>query len=228
MDPIKDAFDKVKKEIASLYSEVNELKLLINELKISKTPDPNTPTPASQSPSSDSEIPTLQHITSNKTPLHAFKSPYTNTSIGNEGVPTLQPTNQPTNQHSNTSYGNPQNTSIFTDKISHLERASEILSSLDSLKKEIRSKFKKLTPQEMAVFSAIYQFEEQGFPVDYALISSKLSISDISVRDYVRKLILKGIPIQKSRLDNKKILLFISESLKRVVSLSTILELREL
>jgi hypothetical protein len=189
--------------------------------------------------SSQEVIPTQEHA------HYALKQRFMNISTGNDGVPTNQPTNQQTNQHPLISYGNSlknasklhitneenlekiQKNQDF-DKISHLEQVSEVLSSLDNIKKELRTKFKHLTSQEVAVFSAIYQLEEQGFIVDYSLLSQKLAISEISIRDYTRKLLEKGIPIIKTKENNKKIHLSIASDLKKIASLSTILALREL
>ena len=80
----------------------------------------------------------------------------------------------------------------------------------------------------MAVFTAIYKLEEQGFIVDYPLLSEHLSLSEISIRDYTRKIIQKGIPLSKIKLDRKRISLAIPSDLKRMASLSTIESLREL
>ncbi len=109
-----------------------------------------------------------------------------------------------------------------------IQEASEILDSLDTLKKEIRRKFKKITKQEMLVFSTIYELEEQYREVDYNKIALKLGLSQSSIRDYVQKMINKGIPITKEKLNNKKILLHISPELKKIASLSTIVSLREI
>ncbi|MEK6875404.1 MAG: HTH domain-containing protein [Nanoarchaeota archaeon] len=140
-------------------------------------------------------------------------------STRNEGVPTDRQTNQQTDRHI-------QQIPIKTTN--PLENASEILDSLDNLKKEIRLKFKRLTNQEIAVFSSIYQLEEEKEFVDYKSLSERLNLSESSIRDYIGKLIKKGIPVEKVKLNNKTITLSISKSLKKVVSLSTILQLREL
>jgi len=109
-----------------------------------------------------------------------------------------------------------------------IREASEILDSLDNLKKEIRRKFKRITKQEMLVFSTIYELEEQYREVDYNKVALKLSLSQSSIRDYVQKMINKGIPITKEKLNNKKILLHISPDLKKIASLNTIVSLREI
>ena len=80
----------------------------------------------------------------------------------------------------------------------------------------------------MLVFSALYQLEEQGFIVDYPLLASKLSLSESSIRDYTQKLLKKGIPISKSKQDNKKVILAVLPDLKKIASLQTIIMLREL
>ena len=128
-------------------------------------------------------------------------------SIGNQGVPTDRQTNRQT---------------------THLHKADEILANIDGLKKELRIKFKRLTAQEMAVFSMLYNLEQEGQIVDYPLLSSKLNLSESSIRDYIGKMQNKGIPIIKEKLNNKKITLKISPELKKIASLDTILKLRNL
>ena len=109
-----------------------------------------------------------------------------------------------------------------------LDRAQELLASLDNLKKEVRLKFKRLTSQEMQVFSLLYSLEENGQIIDYKLLADTLKLSESSIRDYIIKLQKKGIPILKEKLNNKRILLHISPDLKKIASLQTILKLREI
>jgi hypothetical protein len=102
------------------------------------------------------------------------------------------------------------------------------LATLDDLKKEVRIKFKRLTDQEMLVYSTIYQLEESGFVVDYALIAQKTGLTEISIRDYIRKILSKDVPLIKSKEQNKKVILSIPSDLKKIASLSTINQLRNL
>jgi len=102
------------------------------------------------------------------------------------------------------------------------------LDSLDGLKKEIRLKFKRLTDQELLVFSAIYQLEEEKGFSNYKMLSNKLSLTESSIRDYVRRLILKGIPVEKSKVNNREVHLFVSHHLKKVISLDALLQLVKL
>jgi predicted transcriptional regulator len=106
--------------------------------------------------------------------------------------------------------------------------ALQILESLDNLKKEIRLKFKRLTEQEILVFSTLYQFSEEKGWTDYKLLSEKLNLTESSIRDYIGRLIKKGIPIEKVKINNKTIHLSVSANLKKIASLSTILQLRSI
>ncbi len=108
-----------------------------------------------------------------------------------------------------------------------LKNAEKILESIDHLKDEIKAKFKALTPQEMIVFSHIYQLDEQGTEVDYKTLSNKLNLTQSSIRDHVTRVINKGIPVDKYKLKNKKIILKISPNLKKIATLDTILKIRE-
>ena len=143
-------------------------------------------------------------------------------STGNEGVPADRQTVRQTDQQTDFSREN------------QLDKASELLSSLDSIKKEVRLKFKRLTEQELLVFSAIYQLEEEkkasneDYAIDYTLLSERLTLTESSIRDYIARLIKKGIPVEKTKINNKKVSLTISDSLKKIASLTTILHLREL
>jgi len=119
------------------------------------------------------------------------------------------------------------NSNISLREIS-LSDTSEILSRLDYIKKDLRLRFKRLTPQEMLIFSTLYQFQEEGTESTYNSISIKLNLSESSIRDYIQRIIKKGIIIDKTKINNKKILLKISENITKIASLSTIIQLREI
>lgn len=281
MEPIKEAFDKVKTDILSLKEEVKGIKFQLNELRdlldevliiqeeksvkkshsefespgmrdldynsqfkysleesenesLTDSIEQNMKYPL-ENPTEGYEKPTNQQIiptdpTHNPTDNYPFKpSKAQNMSIstGNGGVPTDKQTNQQTNQQTQKEVVSAEK-KLFNKENTSIDNALEILSSLDSIKKEIRLKFKELTEQEFLVFSAIYQYdEEQGFS-DYRSLSQKLSLSESSVRDYVGKLVKKGIPVQKEKINNKQIKLSISQNLKKIASLNAIVQLRDL
>tara|TARA_Y100000310_G_scaffold325196_1_gene388304 strand:- start:12 stop:665 length:654 start_codon:yes stop_codon:yes gene_type:complete len=217
MDPIKEAFIRIKQDIFSLQDQIHGLKQEIEQLKYSQNQDfiPTTPT----------QNQTIQQSTTdNPTQIQPYSHVNLPISTGNEGVPTDRQTNQQTDNY----------TEKFAqakkqDPINDFQQAQEILDSLDNIKKGIRLKFKRLTPQEMLIFSILYTFEEQNInEITYKLIANNLNLSESSIRDYTNKLINKGIPIIKTRQNNKKITLSISPDLKDIASLSTINKLRDI
>jgi len=222
-DQIRSAFTKAKQDISFLANQVAEIKQEISEIKQFLE---------------DFSSSTLRHInathpvtsTHNTTvpqEIGGLKYPNLASSIGNEGASTDRQTDTSTDNSTHilpNSTHSPQKT-IESD----IQDATNILDSLDALKKQIRLKFKRVTQQELLVFSTIYQLEEQApNSVTYKKISLKLGLSESSIRDYVQRMINKGIPIKKHKINNKTLILSISSELKRVASLSTILKLREL
>ena len=220
MDQLKEAFLRIKQDIIALQEQITNLTQQLEEIK--RTLNLNNPTNNSTNQTIQQINPAFQHAPTDNLPLKSLKPQYLTISTGNGGVPTNRQADRQANQqtdknidfytfHSEETYENSKN-QLKTDQINHIQRVSEVLESLDSIRKEIRSNFKHLTSQEMAVFSAIYTFEEQGFVVDYSLISQKLGLSESSIRDYVHKIIKKGIPLLKSKENNKKVALSISRS----------------
>ncbi|MFA5061197.1 MAG: hypothetical protein WC494_02690 [Candidatus Pacearchaeota archaeon] len=208
MDPLKEAFNKIKEDIVLLNQNISFIKseLSIQAQKIDFL----------LKEYSNSDKPTDKPT--QNTPLEPLKAQNNEFSTGNRGVPTDRQTNQQTDKPT-------QKPIDFHD----FSRAGEILNSLDSIKKEIRLKFKRLTTQEMVVFSKLYTLEDENIPeITYRTLSLNLDLSESSIRDYINKLIKKGIPIQKIKLNNKTILLKISPDLRNIVTLSKIIQLREL
>jgi DNA-binding MarR family transcriptional regulator len=224
MDPIKFSFQKVKEDMISIHEEINSLKQAIFEIKeqiseikkilnevVSEFNEEKRGLENQTDNSKNSTYPT-QTPTDNLL-FKPLKSQNIGISTGNGGVPTDRQTNQQTNQQTEkTSFGD----------------ALEILNSLDNIKKEIRNKFKRITDQEFLVFSTIYQMTEETGYVDYKTLSQRLNLTESSIRDYVGRLIKKGIPVDKTKINNKMIQLSISDKLKKIVPLPVIFQLREL
>jgi len=225
MDQIKEAFQKVKQDIDFLKKEAEDLKIdlvktrgklieiceIIQKMneKLEKTVSTQRHIiPASSTP------PSTHHL-----PLEAPNRQNLGISTGNEGASTDRQTDRQTDRHIQNKPKKEENS---------IENALEVLNSLDNLKKEIRLKFKRLTDQELLIFSTIYQLEEEEGYANYRLISEKLNLTESSVRDYVGRLIKKRIPVEKKRINNKTIQLNISQNLRKIAPLSTILQLRDL
>ncbi len=232
MDYVKEAFRKVKEDINFLKKEIdllnsnlieNREKIIeIYEIvrKISKKTDDFTQNITKDTSTDRHIIPTSStHPSTHNLPFEALKPQNMPISTGNQGVSTDRQTDTSTDR---------QTQNIPKNQENPIKNALEVLNSLDSIKKEIRLKFKRITGQEFLVFSAIYQIEEELGYSDYKILSQRLNLSESSIRDYVGRLIKKGIPVEKKKINNKNIKLFISENLKKIASLSTILQLREL
>jgi len=249
MERLRKLVFKISKDIEDLKKE-NELK----KEKILEINTQNSTQNKEKIQQTDRQIiPTHSDTSFSEIAYKGLKSEFFDISTGNEGVPTDRQTDRQTNRQiirhiqepilKNESFPEPQTNSktqdfknIIDKELSenldiesNIIKASHILNSLDKLKKEIRYKFKNLTNQEMLVFSTIYQLEEkEPEKANYKELSKILKLSESSVRDYVFKLINKGIPIKKKKLNNKKVVLYISNELKKIASLSTILKLREI
>jgi len=205
MDPIKEAFFRIKEDITQLKEEIAILRIQLKQTQTTPTHNP-TKTPR------QTDIPT--HIQT--TPTHNYQveplyTPNSNSSIGNGGVPTDRQTDRQTDQqthnlthiqtipHKNQYQSNQSNYSNSPQpQETDFKQANNMLSELDSIKKGIRLKFKRLTPQEMLVFSHLYALEDQNIEeITYRKLATQLSLSESSIRDYTNKLIKKGVPITK-------------------------------
>jgi len=226
MDKIKEAFHKIKQDIDGLKGEMFFLKEYLVEikeeirnlnLKIDENPNHENQTDRHTNQTDRHIIPTQEPA------FKALNNQISMISTRNVGVPTDRQTDRQTDRHRNLLNENVLN----KQKNEEIHDIIKILDSLDNVKKGIRLKFKKLTEKEFLVFSTVYQLEG-SMDVDYKILSEKLDLSESSIRDYIGKLIKKGIPIDKVKLNNKNIKLSISEDLKKIVTLPTILQLREI
>lgn len=129
-------------------------------------------------------------------------------SIGNRGVPTNQQTDN-------------QSTEIGKEGMN-----SDMLAMVESIKSELKVKFRSLSKQEFKVFSAIYILEEHG-EVDYRSLAKYLGLSEGSIRDYMMKLQNKGLPVVKTKVNNKKVLLNVRQELRQIASLDALMQIRE-
>ncbi|MFH1803092.1 MAG: hypothetical protein ABH864_06635 [archaeon] len=250
-DRIKEAFQKVKEDMGLLREQLDSITSEITNLKrtLTKTDTPtDTQTDRlfvqTQAPSTQTHTQTNQtdtEIGPDQMPPNGSKRQNLNISTGNRGVQTDRQTNQQTDrQTDNYPYKSASEqfstqthqkfalNQTFDDPITRIEKVAQVINSLDALKRDLRKQFKLLTSQEMLVFSTIYQLTDQAFDVDYSLLSKKTSLSESSIRDYVQKIIKKGIPLEKTRENNKRILLTIPPEFKRMASLETINTLRNL
>ena len=245
MDILRESFQRVRQDIDSLKIELGSLNLSLVEM-VWKIDEMNNSlkelNESLQKKSKDAERPLIipsTHIiqipltstdsSTDNLPFNAHKPQKQPLSIRNEGVPTDRQTDPQTDTYkakiSERRAFASQEIPIKKDPI---KDAADILDSLDALKKEIRLKFKRLTNREWSVFSTMYQLEEENGYSDYKSIAEKLNLTESSIRDYVARLLGKGIPVDKTKLNNKNIQFKISDSLKKIATLPTIMQLRDL
>jgi len=236
MDKIKEAFQRVREDITNLYSEMDSLKIELRETRdemikicdilkhinkdIKKEPNEDTSTNQHINTTQERAIPAHKEFLDT---LNEVNKPF---STGNEGVPADRQTDRQTDTPP---LSNIKITKNY-DKIDQnsIEKALKMLDSVDNIKKELKTTFKRLTDQEMLVFSAIYQLDEEKGYTDYKALSEKLNLTESSIRDYIGRLIKKGISLDKKKINNKIIHLSVSKNLKKIASLSTILQLRDI
>jgi len=251
---IKEDMINLGKEISEIRENLlttNQLMKQINEdiikLKLGEITKEQTSTNKKET---STHPVTSTHPSTHPYEIEGSKQQNLGISTGNQGVSTDRQTDRQTVRHIpeipeippikdlDTTNESSQLSDVVTNPIieetedkpiqQQISEASEILDSLDDIRKDIRKKFKRITRQEMLVFSTIYQLEEQGQEIDYKILSIKLNLSQSSIRDYIQRIIDKGIPIIKEKLNNKKIILHISQDLKKIATLDTIIKLRKI
>jgi len=86
--------------------------------------------------------------------------------------------------------------------------------NLSDFSKDLQELFGSLTSQEFLVFLTIFQLEDDTNNVRYTDISNKLNLSEGCIRTYIASLIKKGAPVQKTRLNNRLIILSIKKEFR--------------
>jgi len=199
-EKLKEAFAKIKEDIAHLDQEITLMKAQISQIYDYLT----------QINESDTYQTETRHIIKNQTDIPSNieeLSLNSVSSIGNEGVPTDRQTDRQTPDR------HPTDT---------LKRTSEVVLDLQ----EFQRKFKNVTQQEYLIFSALYVLSETKKQVSYRDISEKTKLTESSVRDYVGSLIRKGLPITKTKINNKQIVLSVPREFKDIATLDILSKIR--
>jgi len=226
MDEIKGAFHKVKsdfnkleEEVVCLKEDLEKIKEILMEL-VKKIPfeELNKKKEILEKGALSTEKEFFEtEIILNKTTKNDFrplKDQNWGISNGNEGVQTDRQTDRQIDKQT-------QKRGFFTQ----FDNAANAIESINDFKKNLGLLLNLLTPNEILIFSAIYQFEEEKGFCNYKDLSRKFSLTESSIRDYVRRLILKEIPLEKEKINNKEVHLRVSPSLKKLISLKTFLSL---
>ena len=213
-DKIKASFEKVKKDIEFLTEQIIVLRTELEEIKQIKTNFRHESSTGNDGVPTDRQTDTP---TSNRFPTlvdETFSPAY----LIPTHIPTQTPTDvqqtdtklQQSNTYSNTSYN----------------QAKELTELVNTLKNDLKTRFRTLTKQEFHIFSMLFTVDKTQKSVTYRDPALKLSLSESSVRDYIQKIIKKGIPIEKEKINNKVTILKIPEEIRNISTLDNLLRIR--
>ena len=88
------------------------------------------------------------------------------------------------------------------------------LAQLSRIKDKLNLVFKKISRQELKTFLTIYQLEEDGVNPTYKAISESMGLSEHCIRAHVCSLMKKSAPIEKSKINNRLILIYVKKDFK--------------
>ena len=205
---IKVSFQKVKESISTLdsrisglESEIKEIKVLLEQaLHLQQVPEPNT------EPSKTPKTPEFGGFEPPKPQIQE-------SSIGNEGVLRRQSADSLPTKRRQTDTAPTDNLKDYYD--------------VQTLKKDLESRFLSLTEAQFKVFMAIYRLEDElKTSVTYADLAKELLISQSAVRDYISDLVLRKIPLTKATSPNRKVYLTIKQEFRTLKMLENLLALR--
>ena len=116
-------------------------------------------------------------------------------SIGNDGVLNKQ-TNKQTVKQTNKQL----NKQIIVDQTGEISK----------FQSNIEEYFRNFTKQELLAFLTIYQLEEElNKKIKFSDVSNRLNLSESCIRGYIKRLLDKGAPLTRTKINNKVVLLSI-------------------
>jgi len=141
--------------------------------------------------------------------LGSFKE----SSIGNNGV----------GAQWRTMAHNAQQRTMADDGAHKIEKQPKMPLDLSSLEKHTLT----LTDREFSVLIAIYELGKEHGNATYAMLSKHLNLTDSPIRHAVNKLIDKQMPLEKERILNGKVSLFIKEGVLSPSLISRLITIRQ-
>ena len=216
MDPIKEAFSKIKEDILFLNKEIYELKESIQFLSQNLTSNEGLNQTRGQqegtieAKQSDKE----QQNTLKNQGSQPFSYKKNLNSTGNWGVSTDRQTDRPTDEQTK----NP--------KERQLEDSADVLFKLNKIRDNAKKMVQSLTSQELTVLCKIYELEETREPITYSVLAKQLGLTESSMRDYITRLLKKKAPLEKNKINNKQVEISLIKDTKILVPLHTLITLR--
>ncbi len=217
-EAVKDSFKKIKSEMHYLASEIFSIKNQIQELNdlISQINLINTQ--FNQSSTSATDTQQIEENPADNTYYNAELSLNSQSSIGNEGVPADR---QQTDSRQIIG-GTPEKKAPM-----ELDESQNISHLIDSLKNDLKQKFRSLTKQEFLVFSLVYSLTEESGEASYKEIALRSKLTESSIRDYISRLEHKGIPLIKEKKNNRLVVIKVPKELRDIAALDSLVKLNK-
>lgn len=107
------------------------------------------------------------------------------------------------------------------------EGINDLSDLIEALKTDLKKKFKALTKQEFHIFSVLYTVDKTQNIVTYQDLAARTGLTASSIRDYIQRIVKKGIPIIKEKQNNKVVMLKLPAELKNLATLDSLMRLRQ-
>jgi len=213
-EKIRASFEKVKKDMDFLTEQIIMLKSELEEIKRIKTNFRQESSIGNEGVPTDRQTDTP---TSNR-----FSSLVDERFSPVFQTPTDTPTHTPTDvRQSDTKI---RQSDTYSDTPKYAEKS--ITEIVNSLKNDLKTRFKSLTNQEFHIFSVLFTVDKTQKTASYRDLADKTGLSESSIREHIQKIIKKGIPITKEKLNNKIIVLKIPEEIRNLATLDNLLRIR--
>jgi hypothetical protein len=213
-EKIRASFEKVRKDIDFLTEQIITLRRELEEIKRIKTNFRQESSTGNEGVPADRQTDTQTYNRFSSFVDETFSPAYC--------IPTDNPTQNPTDvQQTDTKL---QQTNTYSN--TSFQNAKELTELVNTLKNDLKSKFRSLTKQEFHIFTMLFTVDKSQKSVTYKDLEVKLSLSESSIRDYIQKIIKKGIPIEKEKINNKVTVLRIPEEIRHISTLDNLLRIR--
>ncbi|MEM2956151.1 MAG: HTH domain-containing protein [Candidatus Pacearchaeota archaeon] len=210
-EKLKEAFEKVKRDIDSLTEQIITLKKELQEIKTNFI---------QQISIGNKGVPTDRQT--DRPTTNIFSTIIDDKFSLQNKIPTYIPTQNPTDIQQIDKEIQQTNTYFNTSK----QQTESITELVNNLKNDLKMRFRSLTKQEFYIFQILFTVDKSQKSITYKTLSEKTGLSESSIRDYVQKIIKKGIPIVKERLNNKVTILKIPDEIRNLATLDILLRIR--
>ena len=86
--------------------------------------------------------------------------------------------------------------------------------NFQAFKVNLNQAFSRLSKQELKVFLSIYQLEGGSQGASYSELAEKMGLTETCIRAYISSLFKKGLPLVKTKINNKKTMITIKQDFK--------------